>query len=74
MSRIQREPRAGGGVKTTVPAAPLAALMLVPAATPQGVTVFLVGPGDNGVGVARQQVTGGSSAGQVTLARGPAAR
>jgi alkylation response protein AidB-like acyl-CoA dehydrogenase len=56
------------GVKTTVPAAPLAALMLVPAATPDGVTVFLVDPGDEGVTVARQQVTGGDSAGRVVLA------
>jgi acyl-CoA dehydrogenase len=56
------------GVKTTVPAAPLAALMLVPAATPHGVTVFLVAPGDEGVTVERQQVTGGGSAGRVTLA------
>jgi acyl-CoA dehydrogenase len=56
------------GVKTTVPAAPLAALMLVPAATPQGVVVFLVAPGDEGVTVERQQVTGGGSAGRVTLA------
>jgi acyl-CoA dehydrogenase len=56
------------GVKTTVSAAPLATLMLVPAATPQGVTVFLVAPGDEGVTVARQHVTGGGSTGRVTLA------
>ena len=56
------------GVKTTVPAAPLAALMLVPAATPQGVTVFLVAPGDEGVAVTRQQVTGGGDTGRVVLA------
>jgi acyl-CoA dehydrogenase len=56
------------GVKTTASAAPLAALMLVPAATPQGVTVFLVAPDDEGVTVARQQVTGGGSTGRVTLA------
>ena len=64
------------GVKTTVFAAPLAALMLVPAATPLGVTVFLVAPGDEGVTVERQQVTGGGSAGRVTLAgvRLPAGR
>jgi 3-oxocholest-4-en-26-oyl-CoA dehydrogenase beta subunit len=68
------EPVRGGGgwllsgVKTTVPAAPLAALMLVPAATPQGVTVFLVAPGDEGVAVTRQQVTGGGGAGRVVLA------
>jgi 3-oxocholest-4-en-26-oyl-CoA dehydrogenase beta subunit len=70
---VKADGEAGGGwwlsgVKTTVPAAPLAALMLVPAATPQGVTVFLVAPGDEGVAVARQQVTGGGSAGRVTLA------
>jgi len=64
------------GAKTTVFAAPLAALMLVPAATPLGVTVFLVAPGDEGVTVERQQVTGGGSAGRVTLAgvRLPAGR
>jgi 3-oxocholest-4-en-26-oyl-CoA dehydrogenase beta subunit len=55
------------GVKTTVPAAPHADLMLVPAATPQGVIVFLVAPGDEGVAVARQQVTGDDDAGRVTL-------
>jgi acyl-CoA dehydrogenase len=55
------------GVKTTVPAAPLAALMLVPAATPQGVTVFLVAPDDEGVTVEPQQTTSGDSAGRVTL-------
>jgi 3-oxocholest-4-en-26-oyl-CoA dehydrogenase beta subunit len=55
------------GVKTVVPAAALADLMLVPAATPQGVTVFLAGPADDGVTVQRQ-VTGGGSAGRVTLA------
>jgi alkylation response protein AidB-like acyl-CoA dehydrogenase len=54
------------GVKTTVFAAPLAGLMLVPAATPPGVTVFLVDPADAGVTVQRQQVTGGS-AGRVVL-------
>ena len=37
------------GVKTAVLAAPRAGLMLVPAATPQGVTVFLVAPADGGV-------------------------
>ena len=55
------------GVKTTVPAAPLAGLMLVPAATPDGVTVFLVTPGDAGVTVQRQQLTSGDSAGRVVL-------
>ena len=64
------EPGAGGwvlsGVKTTVPAAPLADLMLVPAATPPHVTVFLVTPADEGVTVQPQRVTGGS-AGRVML-------
>jgi 3-oxocholest-4-en-26-oyl-CoA dehydrogenase beta subunit len=55
------------GVKTTVPAAPLAAGLLVPAATPDGVAVFLVRPGDAGVTVARQQVTSGDSTGRVVL-------
>jgi 3-oxocholest-4-en-26-oyl-CoA dehydrogenase beta subunit len=57
------------GVKTTVPAAPLAALMLVPAATPEGVAVFLVTPSDEGVTTARQQLTSGEPAGRVTLDR-----
>lgn len=55
------------GVKTTVPAAPLASLFLVPAATPDGVQVFLVGRGDPGVRVARQELTSGDSAGRVVL-------
>jgi acyl-CoA dehydrogenase len=55
------------GVKTTVPAAPLAALMLVPAATPDGVMVFGVTPDDAGVTVQRQQLTSGDSAGRVVL-------
>jgi alkylation response protein AidB-like acyl-CoA dehydrogenase len=55
------------GVKTTVPAAPLAGLILVPAAAPDGVTVFLVTPGDAGVTVQRQQLSSGDSAGRVAL-------
>ena len=55
------------GVKTTVPAAPLAGLILVPAAAPQGFTVFLVTPGDAGVTVQRQQLSSGDSAGRVVL-------
>ena len=66
------ERAAGGGwvlsgVKTTVPAAPLAALLLVPAVTPDGVAVFLVRPEDDGVTVTRQQITSGDSAGRVVL-------
>jgi acyl-CoA dehydrogenase len=56
------------GVKTTVPAAPLAAMMLVPATAPDGVAVFLVEPADEGVTVGRQQLTSGESAGRVVLA------
>ena len=55
------------GVKTTVPAAPLAALFLVPAATPGGTAVFLVEPGDLGVTVERQELTSGDSAGRLVL-------
>jgi acyl-CoA dehydrogenase len=55
------------GVKTTVPAAPLAGLILVPAAAPGGVAVFLVTPGDAGVTVQRQQLASGDSAGRVVL-------
>ena len=64
------------GVKTAVAAAPAAGLLLVPASTPEGVAVFLAGPGDDGVNVTPQQVTGGPGAGRVTLAdaRLPAGR
>jgi acyl-CoA dehydrogenase len=70
--RVKGDGEAGGGwllsgVKTAVFAAPLAALLLVPAATADGPAVFLVAPGDPGVTVERQQVTGGDSAGRVTL-------
>jgi acyl-CoA dehydrogenase len=72
MPSASAERVAGGwrlsGVKTTVPAAPLAALLLVPASTADGATVFLVDPGDEGVTVQRQQVTGGDSTGRVVLA------
>ncbi len=55
------------GVKTTVFAASQAGLMLVPAATPPGVTVFLVDPaGDGGVTVQPQRITGGTT-GRVAL-------
>ncbi|HCU95315.1 MAG TPA: acyl-CoA dehydrogenase [Actinobacteria bacterium] len=70
--RVQGDGEVGGrwllsGVKTTVPAAPLAAVLLVPATTRQGVPVFLVTPGDAGVTVQPQQLTGGGSAGRVVL-------
>ena len=67
---VSAEPVPGGwrlsGVKTTVPAAPLADLMLMPAAAPAGAVVFLVDPADAGVSVERQVVTGGI-AGRVVL-------
>jgi len=70
---VKGDREAGGGwrlsgVKTAVPAAPLAALLLVPAAVPDGAAVFLVSPGDDGVTVERQLVTGGDGAGRITLA------
>jgi alkylation response protein AidB-like acyl-CoA dehydrogenase len=55
------------GVKTMVPAAPLAALMLVPAVTPEGVAVFLAEPADGGVTVQPQQLASGDSTGRVVL-------
>ena len=54
------------GVKTTVFAASQAGLILVPAATPPGVTVFLVDPAGDGVTVQPQRITGGT-AGRVVL-------
>jgi len=56
------------GAKTAVLAGPRAGLMLVPAATPWGVTVFLVTPGDQGVTMQRQQVTDGDATGRLLLA------
>lgn len=44
------------GIKTAVPAGPLAQAFLVPATTDEGVTVFVVMPGDAGVTVHRQAV------------------
>jgi alkylation response protein AidB-like acyl-CoA dehydrogenase len=55
------------GVKTTVPAAPLAGLLLVPSAAPEGTAVFAVTPDDAGVVVERQEITDGSSAGRIVL-------
>jgi 3-oxocholest-4-en-26-oyl-CoA dehydrogenase beta subunit len=64
--------RAGGrwvlsGVKTAVPAAPRADLLLVPASAAGGVLVFLVSPSDGGVRVQPQQLTDLASAGRVVL-------
>ena len=55
------------GTKTTVPAGTEAGTLLVPASTPSGVGVFIVGPDDAGVSVQPQQVTGGDGTAQVTL-------
>lgn len=44
------------GTKTTIPAGPIADLLLVPADTDEGVTVFLVRPDDDGVRLDRQQI------------------
>ena len=55
------------GVKTAVPAAPRADLFLVPATTPDGVTVFLVSPSDAGVSVEPQRLTDFAEAGRVVL-------
>jgi 3-oxocholest-4-en-26-oyl-CoA dehydrogenase beta subunit len=56
------------GTKTAVLAGPGADLILVPAATAQGVIVFLVAPTDVGVTVQPQQVVDGYSAGRLKLA------
>jgi acyl-CoA dehydrogenase len=64
---VQPRRSAGGwvltGAKTTVPAAPYADLFLVPT----GAGVFLVAPGDDGVLVAQQEISGGEAAGWLEL-------
>ena len=55
------------GVKTAVPAAPRADLLLVPASTADGVLVFLVEPSDAGVTVEPQRLTDFAEAGRVVL-------
>jgi 3-oxocholest-4-en-26-oyl-CoA dehydrogenase beta subunit len=55
------------GTKTAVPAGPRADLILVPAATAHGVTVFLVAPGDRGVTVRPQRMTDDDAAGYLEL-------
>ena len=55
------------GTKTAVPAGQRAGLMLVPAATSTGVTVFLVAPDDPGVATAPQQMVDGDVAGRIEL-------
>jgi len=55
------------GVKTAVPAAALAGLLVVPVSAADGVMVFLVEPSDNGVTVQPQTLTGGAGAGRLVL-------
>jgi acyl-CoA dehydrogenase len=55
------------GVKTVVPAATRADLMLVPASGAHGVLVFLVEPSDSGVTVQPQALTDGDGAGRLVL-------
>jgi len=55
------------GVKTVVPAAARADLMLVPASGPDGVLVFLVEPSDHGVTVQPQALTDAADAGRLVL-------
>ena len=62
------------GVKTAVPAAPRADLLLVPVSTADGVLVFLVEPSDAGVTVEPQQLTDFAEAGRVVLERRHAGR
>lgn len=57
------------GAKTTVPAAPDADLVLVPAMVDGATAVFLVCSDDPGVTVEPQQVAGGEGAGWIDLAR-----
>jgi acyl-CoA dehydrogenase len=56
------------GTKTTVLGGAVAGLLLVPASTPAGLAVFLVEPGDRGVSISPQQVTGGDATAVVDLA------
>jgi 3-oxocholest-4-en-26-oyl-CoA dehydrogenase beta subunit len=67
-----RAERVGGGwrltgVKTVVPAAAQADLILVPASARDGVLVFLVEPADDGVTVQPQALTDGADAGRLVL-------
>jgi 3-oxocholest-4-en-26-oyl-CoA dehydrogenase beta subunit len=57
------------GIKTAVPAATRAGLILVPAATASGPAVFLVSPDDPGVVVQPQRLVDGDLAGRIELNR-----
>jgi 3-oxocholest-4-en-26-oyl-CoA dehydrogenase beta subunit len=70
-ARAERMKGGGGwrltGTKTAVPAGPRAGLFLVPAATPEGIAVFLVEPGDPGVVTAPQHLVDGDTAARLEL-------
>lgn len=55
------------GSKTVVPAGTVASAFLVPAETPEGVAVFLVEPGDEGVTVTAQRFSDGDAVARVEL-------
>jgi alkylation response protein AidB-like acyl-CoA dehydrogenase len=55
------------GTKTIVPAGTAAAAFLVPAETPDGVAVFLVEPGDEGVTVTPQRFSDGDEVARLDL-------
>ncbi|TDC90547.1 acyl-CoA dehydrogenase [Saccharopolyspora aridisoli] len=55
------------GTKVTVPAGPIADLVLVPAATADGPRIFLVRPGDPGTRMQRQEIVDGDSEGWLEL-------
>lgn len=57
------------GAKVVVPAGTIAGLFVVPAATAQGVVLFVVRPDDGGVAVVPQQVTDGDTAARLELDR-----
>jgi 3-oxocholest-4-en-26-oyl-CoA dehydrogenase beta subunit len=56
------------GTKTAVPAGLRADLILVPAATAEGVTVFAVAPDDRGVTLEAQRLVDGDTSGRLGLA------
>jgi alkylation response protein AidB-like acyl-CoA dehydrogenase len=55
------------GVKTAVPAGPVSDLLLVPANSDRGITVFVVTPQDRGVTVRRQEIVDGDSEALIEL-------
>ncbi len=69
--RVQGNGDAGwrlAGTKTAVPAGLRAGLILVPAATAEGITVFAVAPDDQGVTLQPQRLVDGDTAGRLELA------